>query len=71
MTDERDQAFEAVREKLNALPRYSFLADAVGGVIRVSDRSGAWIEWQAAHELFDPVVVDAAVERARIGRRKA
>lgn len=57
----RDAAFEAVRKTLCALPRYSFLLDAHGNVRRSSDRSGAWIEFDAAHELFDPVAVDAAI----------
>lgn len=63
LTDERDQAFEAVRKQLNSLPRYSFQLNSGGGVSRVPDRYGAWIEWQAAHELFDPVAVDAAIEK--------
>lgn len=57
----RDEAFEAVRKALNKLPRYSFLLNS-GGVSRVPERYGAWIEWQAAHELFDPVAVDAALQ---------
>lgn len=31
-----------------------------GGVSREQDRTGRWIDFQAAHELFDPVAVDAA-----------
>ena len=58
--DVRDAAFEAVRKKLCALPRFSFLSDRFG-VRRVLDKSGSWIAFDAAHELFDPVAVDAAI----------
>lgn len=58
----RDAAFEAVRKRLCKLPRYSFFAGAaLGSVRRVEDRSGNWIEFDAAHALFDPVSVDAAL----------
>ncbi|WP_289241832.1 hypothetical protein [Delftia sp.] len=64
-TAERDEAFEAVRQRLCKLPKYSFiLADGDGGAVGVArrkDGSGRWIEFQAAHELFDPVAVDAAI----------
>lgn len=63
----RDSAFEAVRKRLCALPRYSFWQDDNGGVKRVNDRSGNWIEFDAAHELFDPVCVDAAIAAQRKG----
>lgn len=53
---ERD-VMEALRHGINALPRYSFHFREGGGVIRVPDRYGAWIEWQAAHELFDAEVL--------------
>lgn len=55
-----DAAFEAVRKKLCALPRYSFVLDDDGLVRRVLDRSGNWIEFDEAHALFDPISVDAA-----------
>ena len=57
----RDAAFESVRKKLCALPRFSFLSDGYGAVRRVPDKSGSWIAFDAAHELFDPVAVDAAL----------
>lgn len=61
----RDAAFEAVRQRLCKLPKYSFiLADGDGGAVGVArrkDGSGRWIEFQAAHELLDPVAVDAAI----------
>lgn len=56
----QDAAFEAVRKKLCALPRFSFLSDGYG-VRRVPDKSGSWIAFDAAHALFDPVAVDAAI----------
>ena len=62
--DVRDAAFEAVRKKLCALPRFSFLSDRFG-VRRVPDKSGSWIAFDAAHELFDPVAVDAAIAAQR------
>ena len=64
-----DAAFEAVRKRLCALPRYSFFIGPkpFGGVQRVEDRSGKWIEFDAAHELFDPVCVDAAIAAQRKG----
>ena len=56
----RDAAFDAVRKKLCALPRFSFLSDGYG-VRRVPDKAGSWIAFDAAHALFDPVAVDAAL----------
>ena len=56
----QDAAFDAVRKKLCALPRFSFLSDGYG-VRRVPDKSGSWIAFDAAHALFDPVAVDAAI----------
>lgn len=64
---DRDAAFEAVRKRLCAIPRYSFCLDDDGVVRRVEDRSGNWIEFDAAHELFDPVCVDAAIAAQRQG----
>lgn len=58
---EYDDAIEAVRRALNALPRYSFLLDSKGNVRRVPDTTGRWIEWQAAHELFDTTMVDGLI----------
>lgn len=62
---DRDAAFEAVRKRLCALPRYSFWIGDHGGLKRVEDRSGSWIDVDAAHELFDPVAVDAAISAQR------
>jgi hypothetical protein len=57
---ERDEAFEAVRQRLCKLQRYSFwLVD--GGVKRMPERYGNWLDFEDVHKLFDPVVVDAAV----------
>lgn len=55
-----DAAFDAVRKKLCALPRYSFVLDDDGLIRRAQDRVGNWIEFDEAHALFDPVSVDAA-----------
>lgn len=63
----QDDAFEAVRLQLCRLERYSFLLDDNGGVRRVRDRVGNWIEFDAAHELFDPVAVDAAIAAQKGG----
>ncbi len=59
--DAKDAAFEAVRKKLCALPRFSFFSDGYGAVRRIPDGSGSWIAFDAAHALFDPVAVDAAI----------
>lgn len=55
-----DAAFEAARRCLCKIPRYSFALDSRGNVRRCEDKSGNWIEFDAAHALFDPVSVDAA-----------
>lgn len=60
-----DEAVEAVRQGLNALPRYSFLLELNGNIRRVPDRCGRWIDWQSAHELFDPEMVDALLAKLR------
>jgi hypothetical protein len=62
---DRDAALEAVRKRLCALPRYSFLSDGYGAVRRVEGKSGSWIGFDAAHELFDPVCVDAAIAQQK------
>ena len=46
---QRDALPEALRRELNELPRFSFLLDSKGNVVRRQDRTGRWIEWQAAH----------------------
>ena len=56
-----DEAVEALRQELNKLPRFSFFTDGTDGVVRVNDRSGRWIEWQSAHEMFDAEFVDCAI----------
>lgn len=63
MSEQHDAAFEAVRKAFCALPRYSFHLSN-GGVRRVPDRSGNWVEFGQAHQLFDPVAVDAAIAKA-------
>ena len=61
-----DDAVEALRRGLNELPRFSFLMDSKGNVVRVPDRTGRWIDWQSAHELFDPTMVDALLARLEL-----
>lgn len=56
--DHRYDVMETLRKALNKLPRYSFWLGEPASVRKVPDKSGAWIEWQAAHELFDAEVLD-------------
>jgi hypothetical protein len=69
---EYDAAVEALRKAMCALPRYSFLLNG-GGVCRVEDSSGRWIEWDEAHKLFDSEVVDwlLAKEQSRAAIAKS
>lgn len=75
----RDNAIESVRKAMCALPRYSFLLNSSGGVSRVEDCAGRWIEWDEAHELFDPEMVawllskaeaEAAIDAAMGGEKR-
>lgn len=68
-----DELIEAMRVALCELPRYSFLKDLQGNVRKIADRSGIWIEFDAAHELFDPVQVDAIAAKfiANVAIKKA
>lgn len=70
MADKRDydEAVEALRKEMCALPRYSFLLNSGGGVSRVEDRSGRWIEWDEAHKLFDPEVVDWLIAKSQAAK---
>ena len=61
----RDAAFEAERKRLCALPRFSFLIGPHGGVKRYETRAGNWIEFDAEHDLFDPVAVDATLSASQ------
>lgn len=61
----RDEAIEALRRAFNNLARYSFVKDGAGNVCRVIDSCGNWIDKDAAHALFDPVVVDSLVGGGR------
>lgn len=67
--DARDAAFEAVRKAFCNLQRYSFWLDSRGNVRRCADRSGNWVEFEAAHTLFEPQSVDAALaaQAKRVG----
>ena len=57
----REAAFEAVRKEFCKIQRYSFLIDSRGNLRRCEDTSGNWIEAEAAHKLFEPQAVDAAI----------
>ena len=59
--DARDAAFEAVRKAFCKLQRYSFFLDGAGNVRRCADHCGNWVEFDAAHTLFEPQSVDAAI----------
>ncbi len=69
--DALDAAFEAVRKRFCKLPRYSFLLDGKGNVRRVPSFTGNWVEFEAAHTLFDPQSVDAAMAAAQEGGNAA
>ena len=49
---------KALRAKLQALPRFSFLSPAGGGVVKVADNAGAWIERDAVAALLEPEAID-------------
>lgn len=57
----RDEAVEAIRRRLCALQRYSFMLDRGGSVRRVADDAGAWVGFDEAHKLLQPEAVDAAI----------
>lgn len=71
LEDALDAAFEAVRKRLCAMQRYSFVLDDDGVVRRVQDRTGNWIEFDEAHAMLDPVAVDAAINSDRAARAPA
>jgi len=64
---DRHTLCEALRQVLCTLPKYSFLSPPGGGVRRVQDRSGRWIEFDAVHKLFDPAVFDALATKNQRG----
>lgn len=61
--DSRDKAFEAVRKELCKLQKYSFLPNGKYSVIAQKDSCGNWIDFDDAHCLFDPVVVDYIISK--------
>ncbi len=67
MADKRDydEAVEALRKAMCALPKYMFLLDSCGNVRRVEAKTGRWIEWTEVHKLFDPEVVDMLVAKSQ------
>lgn len=66
--DKINEMIEAIRQVFNELPRYSFYLSDPPGVVRVPSRYGNWVEWDAAHCLFDREAVDAAVAKLRAKR---
>lgn len=60
---EYDQAIEALRRGFCKLPRFSFMKDAQGSVRKVPDKTGNFVEFTSAHELFDPVMVDSLLAK--------
>lgn len=64
-TDVMDAAFEAVRRVFCRLPRHSFIIGPGGGVRKVQDSCGLWVDFDSVHALFDPVAVDAARTQAK------
>jgi hypothetical protein len=67
MDDKRDydEAVDALRKAMCALPRYSFLLNSGVGVSRVEDRSGRWIEWDEVQKLLDHEAVDELVAKSQ------
>jgi hypothetical protein len=56
--------FWGLRSKILALPRYSFLLNKRGGVEKVADSCGEWIDVYAAAWLCEDVRVDAMIAAA-------
>jgi hypothetical protein len=48
----------ALRKAIRGLPRFSFLSPQVGGVVRVPDSCGRWIERDSVTALFEPEMLD-------------
>lgn len=65
LPQQTDAAIEAVRKALCKIPKYSFQIDNRGNLRRNEDSAGNWIEFAAAHALFDPVEVDAAIAASK------
>lgn len=59
--------FWAMRAKILKLPRYSFLLGNGGGVCKVADRYGKWIEADSAAGLCEVESVDALIQKAGDG----
>lgn len=53
-----------IRQRILALPRYSFLSPMGGGVRRYADTSGRWIEYDLAAALCEPEAIDAMLAAA-------
>lgn len=63
-----DEAVEALRQRFCELQRYSFHLGGSGGVQRVPDRCGNWVEFDQVHALFDAEVAEFALSKLRAKR---
>lgn len=54
---------EALRRMFCMLPRYSFHTGESGGVVRVPDNYGNWVEQSAVHEIFEPLFAEYAMKK--------
>lgn len=64
-----EEVVEALRQEFLALPRYSFLLGAEGGVRRCREPYGKWVSRDAVHQLLDSSVsVDWVVAKLRAAR---
>jgi|GEM_PF-3396503 len=64
-----EEIVEALRQEFLRLPRYSFHIGRHGGVVRVNDRSGNWVDWTSVHQVLDSSVsVDWVVAKLRAAR---
>lgn len=61
-----NQVVEGLRKRYVQIQKYSFFLDGMGGVRRVPERGGNWIEMSAGHELFDAEVVRSVIEEDKI-----
>lgn len=60
-----NKVVEGLRKRYVGIQKYSFYLEN-GGVRRVPDSSGNWIEMSQGHELFDAEVVRSVIEENKI-----
>lgn len=64
-----EEVVEALRQEFLSLPRFSFHIGRTGGVTRVPDRYGRWVEHAEVHRVLDSSVsVDWVVAKLRAAR---